>query len=670
MCLPPPEIRDTPVWLIWNAEHVEGEAKPRKIPYYSRGGKRTGQQGSIGDRAGLTTYAEAREAASKRNMTGVGLALMPEMGITALDFDYCIGDNGEIPDEIGQIVNHTYAEISPSGRGIRAFVKGDYGNHKSPAKGNDFGFETFHSSGFTTFTGQVLPVVEIMGYEDQISDLDALVRPLCEKRFGAREGKTTDPDDFMLGHEPRLGLSAEEIEELVAKLDPGMGREPWITVGMSIHHETEGDDTGLQIWTDWSSLGDNFASVEDVEKQWDSFSRRQRSGERQVTMRSVLKMVKDAVRIASTGDLAAAAQEGAALAITSPSVSTPDGYDGKFPVHSASELASRPPIQWLIKGIIPKADLVMLYGPSGSGKTFVALQLAAAIARGVEWRGRRVAKGRVIIIAAEGAGGVGKRVEAYAREAGIALEDIAIGIIIVPPNFCEKEDITELVKAILASGGADFIIVDTLAQVTPGANENSGEDMGVALANCRALRVATDAVVMLVHHAGKDVSRGARGWSGTRAAVDAEIEIIREEDGTRQIHISKMKDGEDGLRFGFKLEVVPLGIDADGDAITSCIVVESDLPTPEVKETRVADTLRGKLGPVERLLLDTVEQDYPTESRVRYDDFISAAMAKMPVDEDKRDTRKQRVVRALEGLCRGKDSVFSVANGFVLFYID
>ncbi len=670
MCLPPPEIRDTPVWLIWNAEHVEGEAKPRKIPYYSRGGKRTGQQGSIGDRAGLTTYAEAREAASKRNMTGVGLALMPEMGITALDFDYCIGDNGEIPDEIGQIVNHTYAEISPSGRGIRAFVKGDYGNHKSPSKGNDFGFETFHSSGFTTFTGQVLPVVELMGYEDQISDLDALVRPLCEKRFGAREGKTTDPDDFMLGHEPRLGLSAEEIEELVAKLDPSCGREPWITVGMSIHHETEGDDTGLQIWTDWSSLGDNFASAEDVEKNWDSFSRRQRSGERQVTMRSVLKMVKDAARIASTGDLAAAAQEGAALAITSPSVSTPQGYDGKFPVHSASELAGRPPIQWLIKGIIPKADLVMLYGPSGSGKTFVALQLAAAIARGVEWRGRRVAKGRVIIIAAEGAGGVGKRVEAYAREAGIALEDIAIGIIIVPPNFCEKEDITELVKAILASGGADFIIVDTLAQVTPGANENSGEDMGVALANCRALRVATDAVVMLVHHAGKDVSRGARGWSGTRAAVDAEIEIIREEDGTRQIHISKMKDGEDGLRFGFKLEVVPLGIDADGDAITSCIVVESDLPTPEAKETRVADTLRGKLGPVERLLLDTVEQDYPTESRVRYDDFISAVMEKMPVDEDKRDTRKQRVVRALEGLCRGKDSVFSVANGFVLFYID
>jgi hypothetical protein len=81
---------------------------------------------------------------------------------------------------------------------------------------------------------------------------------------------------------------------------------------------------------------------------------------------------------------------------------------------------------------------------------------------------------------------------------------------------------------------------------------------------------------LAVHHAGKDASKGSRGWSGIKAAADAQIEVLRHEDGQREIHLEKMKDGEDGVRFGFKLETVEIGTDEDGDRITSCVAVEAE----------------------------------------------------------------------------------------------
>ena len=136
-------------------------------------------------------------------------------------------------------------------------------------------------------------------------------------------------------------------------------------------------------------------------------------------------------------------------------------------------------------------------------------------------------------------------------------------LVLVRPRFADV--LTQDETLAFASGATDVLaqarIVDTLAQVTPGANENSGEDMGHALANVRALRLASGAMVVLVHHAGKDASKGSRGWSGLKAAADFQLEVLRHENGVREIHIEKLKDGEDGKRFGFELKTVEMGFD-------------------------------------------------------------------------------------------------------------
>ena len=654
----PEPLRELPAWLVWRFEQFTGEAKPRKIPYWADGTRRHGQQGAPSDRARLTTFAEARDAAVRGSYDGVGFAPLPDFGYTFLDFDKCVDGDGHMPAEVEAIVGRTYAEYSPSGTGVRAVLKGDLGNHKSQATADQYGFETFSTAGFVTFTGNILPGCEMLGYEDRIADVDEATRSLSLRRFGASSSATFDPDDFMAGREPRLGLSIEEMQTYLSYLDAGMGRDPWLRVGMALHHETDGDDTGFALWDEWSSEGHNYPGTEALRHQWESL--KPAPGKRQVTMASVIKMAKDAgysARQTPTTEEMMARVE----AILE------ERGGGRFTSRFAHEMANQEPIEWLIKGVVPKAELIILYGASGAGKTFVALDYAFAIARGVDWRGRRVKQGIVVIIAAEGGKGVAQRLQAYAQYHGIDLRDVPnLRIITAAPNFLESEDIAEVIAELQAIGDVSCVMVDTLAQVTPGANENTSEDMGRALSNVRLIHRATDATVLGVHHAGKDLSRGSRGWSGLKAAADAQIEVIRHEDGSREIHIEKMKDGEDGTRWGFKLEVVDLGVDYDGDPVTSCVAIETDLPTRKPDE----DNRKGlkRRGRVENHILEVMSL-FGSQSIVKAEELIQKAVETMPEPEDgKRDTRRQTIVRAINGLSREKDGPLKIEGGIVVFY--
>ncbi len=658
----PAELRLIPGWLIWRFEQYPGEAKARKVPYWTDGTIRHGQQGSPTDRARLTPFAAARDAAARMGYSGVGFAPLPDFGYTFLDFDNCVGPSGEIAPEIEQIVARTYAEFSPSGKGIRAALKGNLGNHKSPSTPEQFGFETFSTSMFVTFTGNILPACEMIGLENTVATVDQHVIDLCERRFnGPLINNVVDPDDFMAGREPRLGLTPERMAELVNSLDPNMSRADWIRVGMALHHECDGDDTGFELWDEWSQDGYTYVSTEAMRVQWDSFDRRKGSTRRQVTMASVIKMAKDAqsrpTEAASREEVLAKAE---AIMAELPTKSL--GRFGPVPIY---DLTQREPMGWLIKGVLPKARLGVLFGASGSGKTFVALDLAFSVARGIAWRTRRTMRARVVVIAAEGGSGLGKRGQAYAQHHGFDLRTVHdLHIITAAPNFLDGDDISEVIAEIKNLGEVDLIIIDTLAQVTPGANENTSEDMGRALGNINLLHDATGAMNLAVHHAGKDLSKGSRGWSGIKAAADVQIEVLRHEDGRREIVIEKMKDGEDGVRWGFKLETILLGLDDDGDDITSCVAVEDDV-RPAAIDDKKGVKRRGRL---ETHLLE-VATLFPADAVIRAEDLIRKACDTLPPPEPgKRDIRRQSVVRAIQNLSREKDGPLRMENGVVIFY--
>ena len=652
----PQPLHDVQGWLLWRFEPFIGEAKPRKVPYWVDGTRRHGEQGGPVDRARLSTFFAAREAAARMGYDGVGFAPLPDFGYTFLDFDNCVDVAGNMPAEIGSIVSRTYAEYSPSGKGIRAALKGDLGNHKSPTTPDDYGFETFSSSGFVTFTGNILPACDVLGHQDTIADVDDVTRALCDRRFGARSQAVFDPEDFMAGREPRLGLTPSKMQALLAVLDPSMGREPWLRIGFALHHETEGDDTGFELWDEWSSDGDTYPGTEGLRHQWDSF--KGGTGKHLTTMRSVIKMAKEAgYREPDNREAVIAKAEVMMAELPSKSV----GRFGPVPIY---DLSLAPPMQWLIKGVLPRGELGVLFGASGSGKTFVALDLAFSVARGNAWRDRRTARGRVVIIAAEGAGGIGKRGEAYARYHEFDLRGIDLHVIPAAPNFLDNDDISEVMAEIGNIGPVDLVIIDTFAQVTPGANENTSEDIGRALANLKLLYGVTNAMNLVVAHAGKDLSKGVRGWSGLKAAADVQIEVLRHENGDREIIIEKMKDGEDGIRWGFKLEVVEVGIDYDGDIITSCVAVPTELQA-KVEQERIGLKRRGR---VENHVLEIMTL-FGEQSIVGAVELIDRAVAALqPPEDGKRDTRRQSVTRAIQALSKEKDGPLRLEGGKIIFY--
>ena len=652
----PAPLRELPLFLVWRYEaRYPEDPKPLKVPYYALGNKRVGRQGSPEDRGKLVPFHVAREQAAKRGMDGLGMALLPGEDLVALDFDNCVDGEGNIPADILAAVSNTYAEYSPSGNGVRALLRGNIGNRKSPTTDVQYGMETFSTTGFVTLTGAMLPHVDVLGYEDTVAKVTPELEAFCAARFGSSAPDRPDPEDFMAGFEPKLGLSVEESYDLLQQLDPDMSREDWIRVGMALHHEYDGEEDGFDLWNEWSAYSEKYPGEEGLRTQWDSFTRRVGPGRKQTTMASVKYMVKQAQPLDGES-LKAVAEQAKAAPI----------FDGKFPVLRQRDLSVTMTAQWLIKSVLPRSkDPIILYGASGAGKSFVALDQALAIARGVDWRGCRVTQGRVLYVAAEGGANVAKRIQAYCDYHGISREDLPLDVIIAAPNLLEQEDVTELTKSLAAFGPYDLVIIDTLAQVTPGANENAGEDMGPVLANIKAIQNATGATVVVVHHAGKDLSRGSRGWSGLKAAAEAQLEVVRDEDsGQRHMRVEKMKDGEDGAKYGFKLEIVQIGVDEDGDAVTSCVV----LPVEFVAKPETAKGLKRR-GRVETHVLEVIATLDPAMQTIRLGDLVAKATDLLPPpDEGKRDTRRQHVARAIENLCKEKDGEISKAGNVIVLY--
>lgn len=646
----PDLLRALPGWLVWRYEHIEGEKKPRKTPYYTAGGKRHGQHGRPEDRQHLTTFDAAKAAAARRGFDGVGFCPMPEWGITALDFDACVTAGGVDP-QVERIVAGTYAEFSPSGNGVRAFVRGSLVGNRKSNRGQAIGFETFHSSGFVTFTGNVLPITELTDAANTVAEPGPDLLALCEARFGASEAPSEPAS--VSGTAP-LGLTIDQLRDALDVLPRDFHYDDWLTVGMALHHETSGSEDGFALWDEWSATSGKYGGPDYGRAKWDSFGRGSR---RSTTAHRLVRMAND-----HGAHLEIAQLEADDFDIVAPDIGKPisDKPQRFLPVQAGAFASGKPP-GWLIKNVIPQADLIVLFGESGSGKSFLALDLAGAVAQGVPWRGNRVKQGRVVVVAAEGGAGFRSRLKAYASKHGIELEQLDVWVIHAQPNMLLKDDALDVCRAILAIGGATLVIIDTFAQVTPGANENAAEDMGKALAHCRGIRVATGAPVLLVHHSGKDQSRGARGWSGLKAAADAEIEVLRFPNG-RMLRVSKQKDGEDGLTWGFELDQVPVGADEDGDIVTSMVVRETAAPAVH----QVGSALRD-IGPVGRAVVDAVNEMAKAQtSGIEVEAVLTGAAARLPEPETgKRDTRKQRAKRALLALCEGEASPYFMEDGCI-----
>ncbi len=259
---------------------------------------------------------------------------------------------------------------------------------------------------------------------------------------------------------------------------------------------------------------------------------------------------------------------------------------------TVDDLQGLPPLQWLIDGCVPSGAFAVLYGPSGAGKTFLALDLALSVSAAVRWLGHAVRGGPTLYVAAEGIGGLAQRVKAW--HSAHAECDLS-GVRFLPDavNLIDERAVSSLLADIADMDlPPALIVLDTLARCLAGADENSAQDVGRAVAAIDRIRAATGATVLLIHHTGKN-GDAERGSSALRGAADTML-AVSNDDGLIRVECAKQKDDLPFDRMYARL--VPDGKSAFIGLDAGCIaVIDPNAPLSR-QETATLDVLTATFG--------------------------------------------------------------------------
>ncbi len=245
----------------------------------------------------------------------------------------------------------------------------------------------------------------------------------------------------------------------------------------------------------------------------------------------------------------------------------------RFPLVPFNQLIVGTSPAYLVKGLIPRVGIVAVWGPPKCGKSFWKFDLAMHSALGWDYRGRRVIPGPVVYCAFEGAEGFKARAAAFRKHHKISA-DADVPFYLVPLRMDLVKDHRGLIASIRECMGETYpvsVTLDTLNRSLAGS-ESSDEDMTAYLNAADAIREAFDCAVIIVHHCGVDGSR-PRGHTSLTGTVDVQLAVKRDPAGNVLVTVVCMKDGAEGDVIASKLEREELGIDEDGDPITSCVVV-------------------------------------------------------------------------------------------------
>jgi len=293
------------------------------------------------------------------------------------------------------------------------------------------------------------------------------------------------------------------------------------------------------------------------------------------------------------------------------------------------------PVRWIIENVLPKKGFAALYGPPGSYKSFIALDIAEAVATGRQWMGNQVTNpGAVLYIAGEGHGGIGARIKAC--KINHQTQDGAeIYVIRYQLNLRSSADdfnlLMESIDNLIERTGIELRLVqiDTLARAFGGGNENDSQDMGAFIHNAGRLQRKLDCALMVLHHSGKDATKGLRGHSSLLGAVDTQLELQKLEQTERKdgvagqgtLTISKQKDGQDNLKFGFEMvqininqgKEIGLGLDEN---VSLAVREQQENIDQQHKKTKVPPARTGK-GGVQMVALDALHKAIAEHGEMR-----------------------------------------------------
>jgi hypothetical protein len=256
----------------------------------------------------------------------------------------------------------------------------------------------------------------------------------------------------------------------------------------------------------------------------------------------------------------------------------------KFKLIRFSDLQTNVSPAYLIKALIPRFGLTVVWGPPKCGKSFLMTDAMLHVALGWDYRGRKVQKGPVVYCAFEGADGYRKRAEAFRKRHKLdpSLHNPPFFLMPTPMNFAA--DHAALIASI--SGQIDSekpvaVVLDTLNRSLQGSESND-EDMAAYIRAADAVREVLGCAVIIVHHCGIDGTR-PRGHTSLTGAVDAQIAVKRDRSGNIVATVEWMKDGPEGDTICAKLDALANTVANTEHSLRRVFVFVRRTPTNNVR---------------------------------------------------------------------------------------
>lgn len=555
-------------WVCWRAK-VKGGGKVGKQPVQPNG-----RMASSRDPSTWATFEACREAyeAQPGALSGVGFVITgSKKPITIIDLDKCYDPiDGAEPwaQEIITRCGDTYVEVSPSDRGLRVIMFGDAGaltNHPDRIE-----VYTQESTRYLTITGHLL-----RGKHDikQLED-DKLARYLDKYRT------YHDPSEFK--DEP-VSDTPEEIEQILHQLfrkDHDLEQyQPWLDVGMALHHQFNGEWEGCDIW-DRASQHLQEYDHEEFEAKWDSFGK---GGGRPMTLRTIFARARDLgikikplLKPASADDFADIPDLDHEEVIAEHGDDHPDWEVVKSEPAKQSKstkawrgldnMAETEPPRQLIEDLLAMHQVSQISGPPGAGKTFVAMELCKAVASGESVFGMATKAGPVLYLAYEGVVAMEQRVRAWQAN-GERLPDnfYVISDDLVP--LSDPQVWAKWINPIRAELRPVLIVIDTMAAALPGVSTNDEERVGQIQGTLRNLAKRQDIHVMTIHHppkGGVTTGQKSRGSGIIEGDLDTQLWVTPTEGKARQWEVSKQRSlGSLGHERRFIIKTIKTGMHTD-----------------------------------------------------------------------------------------------------------
>ena len=250
----PSDIKAVDQWVLWVARFDKAKNRTDKVPK-----QLNGRPASVTDPSTWTDYQTALASLQEQDeggpFAGLGFVLTERDDFGALDFDHVRNAiTGEIDPQVNAVVGAlgTYAEVSPSGTGIRVLFRGKLpdGPLSSPV------LQAWSAGRFVTLTGHHLP-----GTPPEIRSIGADALSQIAATF-APKPPPAEPA-------PAAKVPPKTIKELRSALASirADDRELWIRIGLALRQL---GDAGRGLWLEWSQTSEKY-DPKDAARVWDSF---------------------------------------------------------------------------------------------------------------------------------------------------------------------------------------------------------------------------------------------------------------------------------------------------------------------------------------------------------------------------------------------------------------